>query len=122
MNNKDILANAPDGATHYVLENGTSFHFKIDDKEASIYTDEWDCYTNHKDVIPDLVGLRSLADIKRIVELENCLINMRELLSCQKDKSCLGTGYPANENDCAPWPIVDEAINEITQALKAPKL
>ena len=70
MNNQEILDDAPEGATHYVLENGTSFHFKIDDKEASIYTDEWDCYTNHKDVIPDLVGLRSLADIKRIAELE----------------------------------------------------
>ena len=66
-------------------------------------------------------SLRSIEDIKRIVELEACLINMRELLSEQKDKSCLGTGYPANENDCAPWPIVDEAINEITQALKEPK-
>jgi hypothetical protein len=66
-------------------------------------------------------SLRSLADIKRIVGLETCLINMRELLDEQKDKSCLGIGYPANENDCAPWPIIDEAINEITRALKEPK-
>ena len=71
MDDQKILDNAPEGATHYVLENGTSFHFKIDDKDASIYTDEWDCYTNHKDVIPDLVGLRSLADIKELVELRN---------------------------------------------------
>jgi hypothetical protein len=62
--------------------------------------------------------IRSLADIKRIVELEACLIKIRELLAGQKDKSCLGTGYPSNENDCSPWPIVDEAVNNITQALK----
>ena len=70
MTEQEILDNAPEDSTHYVLENGTNFYFKIDDKEASIYTDEWDCYTNHKDVIPDLIGIRSLADIKRIAELE----------------------------------------------------
>ena len=59
-----------------------------------------------------------IADVKRIVELEACLIKIRELLAGQKDKSCLGTGYPSNENDCSPWPIVDEAVNNITQALK----
>tara|TARA_R110000787_G_C13089246_1_gene411118 strand:+ start:251 stop:496 length:246 start_codon:yes stop_codon:yes gene_type:complete len=78
MNNQDIIDNEPSGATHYVLENETNFYFKIDDKEASIYTDEWDCYTNHKDVIPDLVGLRALLDIKSIVELEGLLQSYRE--------------------------------------------
>ena len=56
---------------------------------------------------------------ERITDLETCLIKIRELLAGQKDKSCLGTGYPSNENDCAPWPLVDEAVNNITQALKA---
>ncbi len=64
-------------------------------------------------------SLRKLADIKRIVELDACLIKIRELLAGQKDKSCLGTGYPSNENDCSPWHLVDEAVNNITQALKA---
>jgi hypothetical protein len=78
MNNQGIVDNSPSGATHYVLENGTNFYFKIDDKEASIYTDEWDCYTNHKEVIPDLVGLRALSDIKRILELEDLVESYRE--------------------------------------------
>ena len=85
MTDQEIIDSAPEGATHHVLENGTSFHFKIDDKEASIYTDEWDCYTNHKDVIPDLVGLRSLADIKRNAELEGFNVGLAEE-SCAQQK------------------------------------
>ncbi len=56
---------------------------------------------------------------KRIAELEFTLINVRDLLNEQEDKSCLGTGYPANAYECAPWPIVDEVINDITNKLLA---
>ena len=49
--------------------------------------------------------------------LQNELIKVRDLLSLQADKNCLGVGNPIAFGDCAPWPIVDEVINSITQAL-----
>jgi hypothetical protein len=58
---------------------------------------------------------------QKIADLRVILVNIRNLLNEQKDKSCLGTGYPVNRNVCAPWPIVDEVINNISQALKEPK-
>lgn len=54
----------------------------------------------------------------RIEELEEELIKIRELLSNQTDKSCLGTGYPKYLDNCAPWPIVDEVIDSITKVLR----
>ena len=54
--------------------------------------------------------------VARIAELETGLVNVRDILNSQEDKSCLGSGY---DPDCAPWDIVDEVINGITQALKA---
>ena len=45
------------------------------------------------------------------------LMRIRDLLSAQEDKSCLGTGYPKEENECPPWPIVDEVIDSITKVL-----
>ena len=119
MNDQEIINNAPEGATHTETSASTRIYYLKKDANGMGYS----AYlTKGWRTTMTLSGfIRSLADIKRIVELETCLINMRELLSGQKDKDCLGTGYPANENDCAPWPIVDEAINEITQALKEPK-
>ena len=56
---------------------------------------------------------------KRIAELEHTLTKVRDLLNEQEDKECLGTGYPVNSYECAPWAIVDEVINEITRKLLA---
>ena len=64
MTNQEILDNAPKGATH------------IDNKGTSLFRDKKD-------------GIRSLADIKRIAELEKERI---KLLSCLLDISdeCIG--------------------------------
>jgi len=53
---------------------------------------------------------------ERIDALEAMLVELRHLLAAQENKECLGVGRSANE-DCAPWPLVDEAINSITMAL-----
>ena len=100
MTNQEILDDAPDWADTYCK------HLQY--PETASYTD------NARDDKLD----RSLADIKRIVELETHLIKIRELLAEQKDKSCLGTGYPTTESECAPWSIVDEVVNDITKALE----
>jgi hypothetical protein len=117
MNDQDILDNAPSDCTSAIYNK---------------YNGEW--YYNV------LTGQRLLSDIRKIVEqqariaklelafaviegrkaeLESLLVKIRDLLGEQEDKSCLGTGYPANAYECAPWPIVDEVIDSITQALKA---
>ena len=54
--------------------------------------------------------------LRQAEKMERALVNLRHLLSAQEDKECLGTGHAANE-DCAPGPLVVEAINSITVAL-----
>jgi len=54
---------------------------------------------------------------KQAERMETELVSIRHLLTSQENKECLGIGRPVNE-DCAPWPLVDEAINSITMALK----
>ena len=75
MTNQEILDNTPDGATHYVLDNGTSYSFKISGFQTAIWSGEWIHYADSKKSLPDLDNIRSLADIKRIVELEEQLLN-----------------------------------------------
>ena len=71
MTNQEILRNAPDGATHYVLHNGASYYFKIKGLSAGIWTSKgWDDYEDEC-CLPDLEDCRNIEDIKRIVELEN---------------------------------------------------
>jgi hypothetical protein len=50
--------------------------------------------------------------------LEHELVKIRALLVAQGDRECLGIGYPAIENECPPWPILDEVVHNITQVLK----
>jgi hypothetical protein len=69
MNNKEILANAPSGATHIDGEGDFC-------KEGYFYWCTRRNYGDHPEAwIPDefIVGNRSLADIRRIVELENII-------------------------------------------------
>ncbi len=54
---------------------------------------------------------------QRIENLQVELRAIRELLRAQPDKDCLGVGCPITPEECAPWPIVDEVINNITQVL-----
>jgi hypothetical protein len=67
MNNQEIIDNAPEGATHidncgFYLKAGKSGFMAPDN-----LSNDWDYeYSNHSEV-------SSLADIKRIVELEKAL-------------------------------------------------
>jgi hypothetical protein len=62
MNDKDILVNAPEGATH--VDNEGDYWLMQPDNSVETFMDgEW-LYCNPQE------PLRSLADIKRIVELE----------------------------------------------------
>ena len=55
----------------------------------------------------------------RIAELKKTLTQVRDLLNEQENKACLGTRYPENDGECAPWAIIDEVINNITKSLLA---
>ena len=59
----------------------------------------------------DEVALVLKLDIER---LERELSGIRDLLSSQKDKTCLGTGHIKGVQ---PWPIVDEVIDGINRVL-----
>ena len=77
MNNQQILDNAPEGATHIDGEHDFC-------KEGYFYWCTRRNYGDHPEAwIPDefIVGNRSLADIRRIVELEKALATSFEFLS-----------------------------------------
>ena len=68
MTNEEILANAPDGSTHYI-KNGEYKYWRL------TYINGYQAFTNKTgnliNVMPSkLYNLRSLSDIRRIVELE----------------------------------------------------
>ncbi len=46
------------------------------------------------------------------------LSNIRDCIA-SSPIDCLGTGYPTTPDDCPPWPIRDEIVNDITKMLKA---
>jgi hypothetical protein len=62
MNNQEIINNAPEGATHIDAEKD---YFKFSCQSWMYYDDQEDDW-----FMTDSKSLRSLADIKRIVELE----------------------------------------------------
>jgi hypothetical protein len=49
---------------------------------------------------------------------ENELRRIRAILASQPNKNCLGTGYPTDPDQCAPWPIVDEVIDSLTRIIE----
>jgi len=74
MNDKEILNNAPEGATHwdfneYIRHEGNGKWSRWDNAIK-----KWEHTTSE-------IGTRSLADIKRIEELENALINFINVTS-----------------------------------------
>jgi hypothetical protein len=84
MNNKDILANAPEGATHVSKHD---YWKDLDDNKRPMFWYEATNKVMRRWVSVDSlhVSLRSLADIKRIAELERVLAGT---------EACLGiTGY-----------------------------
>ena len=49
---------------------------------------------------------------------ENELRRIRAILASQRNKNCLGTAYPADPDQSAPWPIVDEVIDSLTRMIE----
>jgi len=72
---KEIVKNAPEGATHVCIESGVHYYFKVVGLDAEISTGEdWLCYSGC--ALPDLCGVRFISDIKRIIELMELNQNM----------------------------------------------
>jgi hypothetical protein len=69
MNNKDILDNAPEGATHYMGEDCFFPFIKLISGVSHAYNFKV-CEWLKLEKIPLSIDSRSLADIKHIVELE----------------------------------------------------
>jgi len=73
MIDQQILDNAPDGATH--VEEETNLYIKVLPSESSLFTD-WFIFEGDEWVLNDsynILLMRSLADIKRIAELQQSL-------------------------------------------------
>ena len=71
MKNQDILDNAPEGATH--IEEETNLYIKVLPSKLSLFKD-WFIFECGEWVLNDsynILLMRSLADIQRIVELED---------------------------------------------------
>lgn len=71
MNNKEILDNAPEGATHVDAEH-CYWDLRRCNDYHKVYCEDGiqDFGWFQTDDNPDVIGLRSLADIGRILELE----------------------------------------------------
>jgi hypothetical protein len=72
MNNKEILDNAPEGATH-VEGDENPYYFRESDHSYDVYINNWEA----ESLLHQYNKLRSLADIKRIVDLERALIRVQ---------------------------------------------
>jgi len=86
MTNEEILANAPEGATHYI-KNGNYEYWKL------TYINGYQAFThttkNLINVMPDkLYNIRSLADIRRIAELEQDNGGFRLRIAKAKELAC----------------------------------
>ena len=72
MNNQEIIDNAPEGS---VCIDANNDYFNAHGVMWSDYCKDWDFHDNPE------VPIRSLADIKRIVELENIMFDLLSLSS-----------------------------------------
>jgi hypothetical protein len=71
MNNQEIIDNAPEGATH--IEDNSNLYIKVLPRVTSTIFNDWFIFEIDQWIIIDTYNvllMRSLADIKRIVELE----------------------------------------------------
>jgi hypothetical protein len=92
MNDKDILDNAPEGATHFIQQTLSVVYFKFDTHFIPLH------WCNNKkgwraSRFFEFNNFRLLADIKRIVELEkemrdfeHAVRNENELIEMQKNQ------------------------------------
>ena len=74
MNNQEIIDNAPEGATH--IEDNSNLYIKVLPRVTSTIFNDWFIFEIDQWIIIDTYNvllMRSLADIKRIVELEKAL-------------------------------------------------
>tara|TARA_R110002153_G_scaffold130436_1_gene279317 strand:- start:558 stop:917 length:360 start_codon:yes stop_codon:yes gene_type:complete len=81
MTNQEILENAPEGATHV---DGDGDYFKYSFRSWTYYDEQYNGW-----FVSDSKSLRSLKDIRRIVELENKNAKMLECL-CDISDACIG--------------------------------
>jgi hypothetical protein len=78
MNNQEIIDNAPEGATH--IEDNSNLYIKVLPRVTSTIFNDWFIFEIDQWIIIDTYNvllMRSLADIKRIVELEDLLKKFR---------------------------------------------
>jgi hypothetical protein len=96
VNNQEILDNAPDGATHVDSE---SDYYKINENVTEVMLNS--LWFNAEDalMLPD--DIRSLSDIKRIVELEKTEPLLQKVLDCCDSLHCEVT--QANYGEAINW-------------------
>lgn len=78
MRNQEILDNAPEGATHW---DGAQYYRYHKDNWFSFHGFEW--IDANDDELYTACSLRSLADIRRIIELEKTLTRVQQEGGCR---------------------------------------
>lgn len=79
-----ILDDAPVcGATHWVLDNGTTYYLKIYDIRAEIWTENgWLDYSKDGETtLPDLDNISNICDLRKILEQNAEIKRLRDALS-----------------------------------------
>ena len=95
MNNQDIVDNAPEGATHWDIEYG--FYWMMDRHSTQVFSALDNKFKEEK-LSSDF--LRSLADIKRIAELEKRLVAPTDSGVVELDVICEKFNNNNNSNLC----------------------
>jgi hypothetical protein len=78
VNNQEVLDNAPEGATHW---DGAQYYRYHKDDWFSFHGFEW--IDANTDDLYTACSIRSLADINRIAELEEELLEIRSDYQCR---------------------------------------
>ena len=98
MNNQEILDNAPEGATH--IDRFGDYQKLNKDGESYQWTEMIGGNFNWHPEKPIASGLRSLADIKRIAELEKRLVAPTDSGVVELDVICEKFNNNNNSNLC----------------------
>ena len=105
MNKQEIIDNAPEGATHWDIEYG--FYWRMDKHSSQAFSPSANKFEEEK-LSSDF--LRSLADIKRIVELEKLLKLIKKdlLMRAEEDED----GIKVVDLSSSIWIKIKEALKE----------
>ena len=108
MNSQEILDNAPEGATHF--DDEYSFYWRMNRDTSTVFSPLSNSF-EYYEITSDF--LRSLADIKRITELEEEKLHMQISMTCVRELLSVISAFIENIE-----PRSSEAVTTYNQCME----